>query len=97
MKVAMHRLLIALLSLFALPVAAEELKIATWNIAWLTTKPAGHPDLPASVRPRTNEDYARLRGAAWVRLRTTMTQARADAHGRGLTDEQLESLLADES
>lgn len=42
-------------------------------------------------------DYARLRGAAWVRLRTTMTQARADAHGRGLTDEQLESLLADES
>ncbi len=64
MKVVMRRLLIALLSLLALPAAAEELKIATWNIAWLTTKPAGHPDLPASVRPRTNEDFARLRGYA---------------------------------
>ncbi len=64
MKAAMRKLLIALLTLFALPVAAGELKIATWNIAWLTTKPAGHPDVPASVRPRTNEDYARLRGYA---------------------------------
>ncbi|HWT09055.1 MAG TPA: hypothetical protein VN329_07810, partial [Roseomonas sp.] len=60
----MRTLLIALLTLLALPAAAGELKIATWNIAWLTTKPAGHPDLPASVRPRTNEDYARLRAYA---------------------------------
>ena len=64
MKALMRRFLIALLSLFALPAAAGELKIAAWNIAWLTTKPAGHPDVPASVRPRTNEDYARLRGYA---------------------------------
>lgn len=64
MKAAMRRLLIALLTLFALPAVAGDLKLATWNIAWLTTKPAGHPDLPASVRPRTNDDFARLRAYA---------------------------------
>ena len=43
------------------------------------------------------EDYARLRGAAWDRLRATMAKARADARGHGLTDDQLESLLAGDS
>ena len=43
------------------------------------------------------EDYARLRGAAWDRLEATMSKARNDARDRGLTDELLESLLADES
>ena len=60
----MRPLLIALLSLLAIPASATELKLATWNIAWLTTKPAGHPDLPRSVQPRTPEDFARLRAYA---------------------------------
>lgn len=64
MKAAMRPLLIALLTLLAIPAMAKELKLATWNIAWLTTKPAGHPDLPRELRPRTAEDYARLRAYA---------------------------------
>jgi antitoxin Phd len=43
------------------------------------------------------EDYARLRGAGWDRLLATMDLARRGARDRGLTDETLESLLADES
>lgn len=64
MKAAMRPLLIALLSFLAFPAMAKELKLATWNIAWLTTKPAGHPDLPPNLRPRTAEDFARLRAYA---------------------------------
>lgn len=60
----MRPLLIALLVLLALPVSAQELKIAAWNIAWLTTKPAGHPDLPPRHRPRSEADFARLRAYA---------------------------------
>lgn len=60
----MRPLLIALLTLLAIPAMTKELKLATWNIAWLTTKPAGHPDLPRELRPRTAEDYARLRAYA---------------------------------
>jgi len=56
---------LALLVAFALalpgPGAAAELVVATWNIAWLTTKPAGHPALPRYVRPRTEADFAALR------------------------------------
>jgi endonuclease/exonuclease/phosphatase family metal-dependent hydrolase len=64
MKAAMRPLLIALLTLLAIPAMAKELKLATWNIAWLTTKPAGHPDLPRDLRPRMPEDFARLRAYA---------------------------------
>jgi endonuclease/exonuclease/phosphatase family metal-dependent hydrolase len=64
MKAPMRPLLIALLSLLAIPASAKELKLVTWNIAWLTTKPAGHPDLPRSVQPRTPEEFARLRAYA---------------------------------
>ncbi|MBR0684162.1 hypothetical protein GXW74_27100 [Roseomonas eburnea] len=60
----MRRILLALLLLLDLPADAAELKIATWNIEWLTTKPAGHPDLPESVRPRSATDFARLRAYA---------------------------------
>jgi endonuclease/exonuclease/phosphatase family metal-dependent hydrolase len=64
MKRAMRRLLIALLVLLAVPATAGELKIAAWNIAWLTMKPAGHPDLPRSLRTREAADLDRLRGYA---------------------------------
>lgn len=60
----MRLLLAALLACLALPAAAEGLKIAAWNIAWLTTKPAGHPDLPRDLVPRSEQDFARLRAYA---------------------------------
>ncbi|WP_270936709.1 endonuclease/exonuclease/phosphatase family protein [Falsiroseomonas oryzae] len=54
-----------LLLLAALPARAQqEIKLATWNIAWLTLKPAGHPDLPRELRARLPEDFALLRGYA---------------------------------
>jgi endonuclease/exonuclease/phosphatase family metal-dependent hydrolase len=56
----MHRILALALLLVALPAAAQELKLATWNIAWLTAKPAGHPDIPRNVPRRTEADFARL-------------------------------------
>jgi prevent-host-death family protein len=43
------------------------------------------------------EDYDRMRGAAWKRLFDTVATARKEAAGRGLTDELLDELLADES
>ncbi len=49
---------------FAWPVSAQEIKLASWNIAWLTSKPAGHPDLPNDLRTRAEPDFARLRGYA---------------------------------
>lgn len=58
----MRALLLPLL--LATPAAAQELKIATWNIAWLTTKPRGHPDLPRNLAPRTDADFQRLRAYA---------------------------------
>lgn len=57
----MRLLSILLLVLSALPAGAAELKIATWNIAWLTMKPAGHPDLPRGLPAREARDFARLR------------------------------------
>jgi len=58
------RLLAALFLLLAslTPARAEaELKVATWNIAWLTTKPEGHPDLPSNIAGKRPEDLERLR------------------------------------
>jgi endonuclease/exonuclease/phosphatase family metal-dependent hydrolase len=62
----MRRLLTVLcLLLLALPAQAQqEIKLATWNIAWLTLKPEGHPDLPRDLYARRPEDFALLRGYA---------------------------------
>ncbi len=61
----MRRLLLALpLLLLGFPAAAAEIKLATWNLAWLTAKPAGHPDLPPDVAGRNPADLDRLRGYA---------------------------------
>lgn len=50
-----------LLYLFAsLPAAAAELKIATWNLNWLTTRELGDTALPADVKPRSAGDFALL-------------------------------------
>ena len=42
------------------------------------------------------EQYERLRGAAWARLTETMDRLGAEATARGLTDAELDALLADD-
>lgn len=54
----MIRLLLALL--IASPAYAAELKIATWNLEWLTLRAAGDPALPANVVPKQAPDRAAL-------------------------------------
>ncbi len=43
------------------------------------------------------EDYERIRGAARRRLLATIDKAQEEAAAKGLTEEELEQLLADES
>ncbi len=40
--------------------AGVELKLATWNLEWLTLRPRGDPALPLDVVPKTAADHARL-------------------------------------
>ncbi len=53
-----------LLLLVALPAQAAELKLATWNLGWLTQRPAGDPALPDNVRRKSEADLALLAGYA---------------------------------
>jgi endonuclease/exonuclease/phosphatase family metal-dependent hydrolase len=54
-----------LLACFAVTRAqARDLKVATWNLEWLTARPAGDPALPADVQPKTAPDWAVLRAYA---------------------------------
>lgn len=46
--------------LFPLMAQAENLKVATWNLNWLTLRPAGDRELPDDVTPRQPEDFDRL-------------------------------------
>lgn len=39
---------------------AADLKVATWNLDWLTTRQAGERGVPTDVRARQPEDFARL-------------------------------------
>ncbi len=50
--------------LLAAPAFAGDLKIATWNLEWLTRRVAGDPELPADVQPKTAPDWALLRAYA---------------------------------
>ena len=36
------------------------IKVATWNMEWLTTRPAGGPDLPDDAAPKRDDDIATL-------------------------------------
>lgn len=56
----MRALLLALALFLALPAQASELKIASWNIAWLTLRPANDPDLPRNLTPRQPGDFTLL-------------------------------------
>ncbi|OIQ63539.1 phosphoribosylaminoimidazole carboxylase ATPase subunit [mine drainage metagenome] len=60
----MKTVLILLALLAPLPALGAELKIATWNLNWLTTRPEGAPGLPADVKPRSDADLALLAGYA---------------------------------
>ena len=53
----MKHLLILLSVLLPLPAHAEELKIATWNLNWLTTRDR---DVPNDVKIRSEDDFVRL-------------------------------------
>lgn len=57
----MRRALLALLLLLASPPAhAAELKVATWNLEWLTDRPDGDRSLPNDAHPKRPEDIATL-------------------------------------
>jgi endonuclease/exonuclease/phosphatase family metal-dependent hydrolase len=55
-----------LLAALAPPAQAGPLKLATWNLEWLTLRPAGDPALPADVTPRVPADFDRLRAYAGI-------------------------------
>ena len=62
----MIRLLLCLLLLAgcagaAAPAAAADLKVATWNLEWLTERPKGDRGLPDNVTPKVAEDIDALR------------------------------------
>ena len=52
--------------LLASPADSAELKLATWNLDWLTLRPAGDLALPADVHPKQADDLARLRAYAAI-------------------------------
>ena len=56
----MKAVLTLVVFLVSLHAVAAEVKIATWNLDWLTTRAAGDPRLPDGVKPRAEEDFARL-------------------------------------
>lgn len=60
----LHSLALLIAVLLAQPAGGAELKVATWNLEWLTDKPAGDPGLPSDVRPKAPADVAVLRGYA---------------------------------
>jgi hypothetical protein len=61
------RILLRLMLLSVLLISeahGEVLKLAAWNLSWLTLRPQGAPELPADVVPKRTEDIARLRDYA---------------------------------
>ena len=61
MRVMMRMLLACGFLLLGAGAQAAELKIATWNLNWLTTRPTGSPGLPPDVKSRTPDDFDLLR------------------------------------
>ncbi len=50
-----------LLSVLSIPAQAADLKLATWNLEWLTLRQQGDPALPENVVPKRPEDLGLLR------------------------------------
>lgn len=65
MRAAVIRILLLLLLVVPVAANAEALKVATWNLDWLTTRSTGDPELPDDVKTRAPEDFDRL--AAYAR------------------------------
>ncbi len=63
-----HGLALLLCALAALsstpPARARSLKLATWNLEWLTLRPEGDPSLPDDAKPKQLADIATLAGYA---------------------------------
>jgi len=60
-RLARHFVQVLTVLLCLAPAAfTDEVKIATWNLNWLTLRPAGDPGLPADVVPRAPSDFDRL-------------------------------------
>lgn len=53
-----------LVALLAFPLQAAEFKLSTWNIAWLTLRPADDDMLPRDLARRIPADFTRLQGYA---------------------------------
>ena len=53
--------LLLIVTVFPLACQAAELKLATWNLDWLTERPAHDPALPPDVHARTGGDFDHLR------------------------------------
>lgn len=53
-------LILALLIVGLCAARADTLKISTWNLEWLTTRPADDPSLPRDASPKRPADIARL-------------------------------------
>lgn len=53
----MYRILLTAFLLVAAPLQAAEIKLSTWNIAWLTLRPPGDHALPRDVTPRSPADF----------------------------------------
>jgi endonuclease/exonuclease/phosphatase family metal-dependent hydrolase len=53
-----------ILSLLLQPAFGQGLKVATWNMDWLTWRSGGDPALPADVAGSAGKDWARLRDYA---------------------------------
>ena len=53
-----------LLAGLILPARAAELKVATWNLEWLTDRPDGDRALPKDAHPKRPEDIVTLAGYA---------------------------------
>ena len=71
-----------MLLLLAQPACADDLKLATWSLGWLTDRPAGDPSLPASVRPKRDEDIARM--AAYANILAADVVAFQEADGAAI-------------
>lgn len=61
------RLCLLLLAVWGLSRTAEaaSLKIATWNLDWLTQLPASAPGLPVNIPHRSAPDWSALRKTAY--------------------------------
>ncbi len=57
-------IILLILLCLASPASSRELKLAAWNLSWLTLRPAGDPALPPDVEPKRLEDIDLLRSYA---------------------------------